>query len=137
MDYSRCRAIGAAELIRLYDAVGWSSYTRRPEDFGPMIANAWLVVTAWDGEELVGLVRVVGDGATIAYVQDLLVAPGHQRQGIARTLLELVVAETVHIRQTYISTDDAEWNSHVVGLYRSLGFRPTPELGCTTLAIWR
>jgi len=102
-----------------------------------MIRNAWLVISAWDAGELVGLVRVVGDGVTVAYIQDLLVHPTHQRQGIGRALLTEVLAETPHIRQVYITTDDAAGNSHVVALYRSLGFRPTPDLGCTTLAIMR
>lgn len=137
MDISRTRVLDPAALIRLYDAVGWSSYTRRPEDFGPMVENAWLVLSAWEAGELVGLARVVGDGATVAYIQDLLVDPGHQRRGIGRALLTEVLAETSHIRQTYITTDDAAWNAHVLALYRSLGFRPTPDLGCTTLAIMR
>ncbi|RLY94105.1 N-acetyltransferase [Kocuria tytonicola] len=137
MDISPTRTLDRAALIRLYDAVGWSSYTRRPEDFGPMIENAWLVLSAWAAGQLVGLARVVGDGATAAYIQDLLVDPAHQRRGIGRALLTEVLAETSHIRQIYISTDDADWNRHVVKLYRSLGFRPTPDLGGTTLAIMR
>ncbi len=137
MDFSRSRDIDPATLIRLYDAVGWSSYTRNPADFGPMIRNAWLVISAWEAGELVGLVRVVGDGVTVAYIQDLVVAPERQREGIGRSLLDMVLEETAHIRQTYITTDDAAWNQHVVELYRSLGFRPTPALGGTTLAIRR
>ena len=137
MQISRSRVIDRSALIRLYDAVGWSSYTRRPEDFGPMIRDTWLVISAWDAGELVGLVRVVGDGVTVAYIQDLLVHPAHQRQGIGRALLPEVLAKTPRIRQVYITTDDAAGNSHVVALYRSLGFRPTPDLGCTTLAIMR
>ncbi|KUP27435.1 GNAT family N-acetyltransferase [Kocuria rhizophila] len=137
MDISRSRDLDLSSLIGLYDAVGWSSYTRHPEDFGPMIRNAWLVISAWDAGELVGLVRVVGDGVTVAYIQDLLVHPAHQRQGTGRALLTEVLAETSHIRQVYITTDDPLWNRHVVKLYRSLGFRPTPDLGCTTLAIMR
>ncbi|CAL8900009.1 GNAT family N-acetyltransferase [Kocuria varians] len=129
--------IDPSALIRLYDAVGWSTYTSRPENFGPMVENSWLVVSAWADGELVGLARVVGDGATVAYIQDLLVDPGHQLRGIGRALLAEVLAETAHIRQTYITTDDAARNAHVLALYRSLGFRPTPDLGCTTLAIMR
>ena len=137
MDISRSRALDPAALIPLYDAVGWTSYTRRPEDFGPMVENSWLVLSAWEAGELVGLARVVGDGATVAVIQDLLVDPAHQRRGVGRALIAEVLAETSHIRQVYISTDDAAWNSHVVAFYRSLGFRPTPDLGCTTLAIMR
>lgn len=103
-----------------------------------MVQNAWLVISAWDAGELVGMARVVGDGVTVAYIHDLLVDPEHQRRGIGRALLTEVLDETSHIRQVYITTDDPLWNRHVVKLYRSLGFRPPPsDLGCTTLAIMR
>lgn len=89
-----------------------------------MVQNAWLVISAWDAGELVGMARVVGDGVTVAYIHDLLVDPDHQRRGIGRALLTEVLDETSHIRQVYITTDDPLWNRHVVKLYRSLGFRP-------------
>lgn len=63
------------ELLDLYNSVGWSSYTQNPERMVPMVENSWLVWTACDDGALVGLIRVVGDGLTIAYIQDLLIAP--------------------------------------------------------------
>lgn len=134
---SSTRHIDRDALIALYDAVGWTAYTKHPENFGPMIDGAWLVLSAWDGSHLVGLARVVGDGASVAYLQDLLVHPAHQRHGIGNQLLHAALAKTENIRQVYVTTDDVEENRHVVELYRSAGFRTTPELGTTTLAIFR
>lgn len=73
------------ELVELYDAVGWSAYTRTPERLVPMLTGSrYLYVarenTAEGTERLIGLVRAVGDGQTIAYIQDLLVHPQEQRQ---------------------------------------------------------
>ena len=66
------------ELTELYDSVGWSAYTKTPERLIPMLEGSRYLYTAreatTDGTgRLVGLVRAVGDGHSIAYVQDLLV----------------------------------------------------------------
>ncbi|QPT53935.1 GNAT family N-acetyltransferase [Rothia kristinae] len=137
MDICATRALERAELIRLYDAVGWSAYTREPELFDPMIDGAWLVLSAWDEDRLVGLVRMVGDGATVACIQDLLVLPEHQGRGIGRALLGRALQACAGIRQIYITTDDAAENQRVIDLYRSLGFRATSEMGLTTLTLQR
>ena len=80
------------ELVELYDAVGWSAYTRTPERLAPMLTGSrYLYVarenTAEGAERLIGLVRAVGDGQTIAYIQDLLVHPQAQHHGIGSALL--------------------------------------------------
>ena len=100
------------ELVELYDAVGWSAYTRAPERLVPMLdGSRYLYVarenTTEGAERLIGLVRAVGDGQTIAYVQDLLVHPQAQRHGIGSALLGRIVADFDRegIRQRFITTD--------------------------------
>jgi predicted N-acetyltransferase YhbS len=64
---------------------------RRPVDDGDrmaaMLRNANLVVTAWDGELLVGIARSVSDFSFCTYLSDLAVRVSHQRQGIGRELI--------------------------------------------------
>lgn len=64
---------------------------RRPVDdrerMHLMLANANLVVTAWDGELLVGLARSVSDFSYATYLSDLAVRLSHQKQGIGRELI--------------------------------------------------
>jgi GNAT superfamily N-acetyltransferase len=64
---------------------------RRPiedrERFAAMIAGANLVITAWDGDVLVGMARSLSDGCYVSYVADLVVRDSHQKQGIGRELL--------------------------------------------------
>lgn len=100
------------ELVELYDAVGWSAYTRAPERLVPMLdGSRYLYVarenTTEGAERLIGLVRAVGDGQTIAYIQDLLVHPQAQRHGIGSALLGRIVADFDRegIRQRFITTD--------------------------------
>ncbi len=64
---------------------------RRPihdrDRMGAMLRNANLVVTAWEGELLVGIARSVTDFAYCTYLSDLAVRQSHQRQGIGRELI--------------------------------------------------
>ena len=64
---------------------------RRPVDdterFAAMLRNANLVVTAWDGDTLVGIARSVSDLTYATYLSDLAVRVSHQRQGIGKELM--------------------------------------------------
>jgi GNAT superfamily N-acetyltransferase len=64
---------------------------RRPVDdrdvMGRMLAGANLVVSAWDGERLVGIARGLSDFTFCTYLSDLAVRRSHQRQGIGRELV--------------------------------------------------
>jgi len=52
-----------------------------------MLANANLVVTAWDGELPVGIARSLSDFSHATYLADLAVRVSHQKQGIGRELI--------------------------------------------------
>lgn len=94
------------EAVALYRAVGWTAYTDDPASLERGLAGSTHVVTARRDGELVGLARVVSDGATIAYLQDVLVRPGQQRAGLGRTLVEAALAPVADVRQTVLLTGD-------------------------------
>lgn len=77
------------------------------------------VFSTWDDGKLVGLVRVVGDGLTIIYVQDLLVLSSHKRQGIGAALMHLVMDKYKNVRQKVLITED---EPEARAFYESLGF---------------
>lgn len=77
-----------AAVLDLYASVSWSNYTNHPRRLEQAFHQSLFVMAAYDDdEELVGLIRAVGDGLTIVFIQDLLVCPHYQRQGIGRSLL--------------------------------------------------
>lgn len=111
---------GTDELVALYDAVGWSAYTRDPEALTASIAGSHSVLTARDAAgRLLGLVRTVSDGVTIVYVQDLLVVPTAHRSGIGGALLDAVLDRSAGVRQTVLLTDDEPGQR---AFYESRGF---------------
>lgn len=58
-----------------------------PERMQQMLAEADLLVSAWDGEQLVGLARSLTDWTYCCYLSDLTVADSHQRMGIGKELI--------------------------------------------------
>lgn len=52
------------------------------------LKNSLYVICAYDGERPVGMGRIVGDGAVICYVQDLVIRPEIQHNGIGGQILE-------------------------------------------------
>ena len=115
------------EILRLYSAVGWTAYTENMAALEQGYKNSLLVLAAYEGDELLGIIRAVGDGSTIVFVQDILVFPGHQRRGVGTALLEAVLKRYPDVRQVELVTDNTP---KTVAFYRSLGFSELSEIGC-------
>ena len=115
------------EILELYASVGWTAYTERPEVLRKGFENSMLTLVAYDGEELMGIIRAAGDGYTIVFVQDILVFPEHQRKGVGSALLQAVLDRYHHVRQIELATDNTE---KTVAFYRSMGFKEMSEIGC-------
>jgi GNAT superfamily N-acetyltransferase len=79
------------DVIALFRACSLGE--RRPVDdrerFALMLKHANLVITAWDGELLVGIARGFSDFSYVTYLSDLAVRDSHQKQGIGKELLRL------------------------------------------------
>lgn len=119
VDYSADDIPNERELVALYDRVQWSAYTRDSARLAAAVAASLAVVTARLDGRLVGLARVVGDGLTIIYLQDILVVPDLQRTGIGRELLRRVLAPYQDVRQKVLITDDEPRQR---AFYESMGF---------------
>ena len=116
-----------AEILGLYASVGWTAYTDDPAALRNGLANSLLTLAAYEEAALAGLIRVVGDGHTIVFVQDILVRPQFQRRGIGSALLQAVLNRYAGVRQIELLTDDTP---ETAAFYRSMGFRELTELGC-------
>lgn len=118
---SASRLPSREQLVDLYDSVGWAAYTTDPDGLAQGVANSLRVVTAWEADDsLIGLARIVGDGHTIAYLQDVLVRPQWQRSGIGRLLMQEAFAPYTNVRQQLLLTDDDPAQK---AFYEALGFQ--------------
>jgi GNAT superfamily N-acetyltransferase len=114
-----------AEVVALYRAVGWTAYAEHPDTLLAALEGSSRVVVARREGRLVGLARVVSDGATIAYLQDVLVDPAEQRTGLGRWLVTEALEPYAAIRQKVLLTDDEPGQR---AFYESLGFVEASEL---------
>lgn len=89
--------------------------------------NSILTFAAYEGDRFLGIIRTVGDGYTIDFVQDILVFPEHQRKGIGSVLLQAVLDRYSHVRQIELETDNTP---KTIAFYESMGFREMSEIGC-------
>ena len=133
--YKDTKDITDAHLRKLYDAVGWISYTNRTSDLSEILEQSQIVYSAWSGETLVGLIRTVGDGLTIQYVQDFLVMPEFQKQGIGKELFTYVLKNSEHIRQFVLMTDNSDDNQEIIKIYEKLGLKRFSDTG--VCGLWR
>lgn len=77
------------QVEALFLSVGWVS-GRYPKRLYKALMHSSTVFTAWDGERLVGLARVLDDSELTAYMHYVLVDPAYQGQHVGGRLVELV-----------------------------------------------
>lgn len=129
INYKHDKSIPSEDLLALYADAGWTAYTADLPQLQRGVAASRLVITAWYLDELIGLVRVVGDGETIAYVQDILVKKAWQNKSIGKELMRRVFEEVKHIRQLVLMTDASEENRQVENWYTHVGFKRFEDIG--------
>ncbi|MDX1649289.1 MAG: GNAT family N-acetyltransferase [Myxococcota bacterium] len=110
------RSLPADQVTRLYDACGWSA-AQRPRELLDALAGSHAVVSAWEGERLVGLGNAISDGHLVVYYPHLLVLPSHQRTGVGRRIMERLQQRYASFhQQVLLAVRDA------VAFYEAQGF---------------
>ena len=125
-------SVSIDDVLHLYQAVGWTNYTNQPQMLEQSLAHSLAIYVARDGEEIVGLLRLIGDGFSSVFVQDLIVLPSYQRQGIGSSLMKQALADYKDTYQIQLATEESE---KTLGFYRSLGFETLSSFQCTGMIL--
>lgn len=116
--------------LALRNSVGWKHLQEKQAELA--IKGSLLTVTAYDGDRPIGMGRLVGDGAVICYIQDLIVIPEYQGQGVGNMLIESLIdyVKEVQLSGTQIMLD-LMCATGRESFYKKYGFiaRPTDKLG--------
>ena len=120
------------DVLHLYQAVGWTNYTNQLQMLEQALSHSLVIYLALDGDAVVGLIRLVGDGFSSVLVQDLIVLPIYQRQGIGSALMKEALEDYKDAYQVQLVTEQTEKN---LGFYRSLGFETLSTYDCAGM-IW-
>ncbi|MTV78041.1 GNAT family N-acetyltransferase, partial [Streptococcus pneumoniae] len=91
------------------------------------LSHSLVIYVALDGDAVVGLIRLVGDGFSSVFVQDLIVLPNYQRQGIGSLLMKEALKDYKDAYQVQLVTEETEKN---VKFYRSMGFEVLSTYDC-------
>ena len=134
IEYKIGSDISKEHLYALYEDAGWISYTNDMEKLIKALSHSLMVVSAWSQGELVGLIRVVGDGFVILYIQDILVLRNFKRFGIGSGLMNTVLDEFKDVRQKVLLTEDS---LETRGFYESFGFKSCDDGMTVAFAIQR
>lgn len=129
LEYDEGRDFGRVEL--LYRDAQWIIYLEDIERLKRAYQNSFISLVAYDHEKLVGVVRAVGDGETILYIQDIIVHTSSQRKNIGSKLILQLLEKYSHIRQIILLTEN---ETKTIGFYDSLGFKDVDILNCVAFA---
>lgn len=121
------------QLHRLFTLVGWSDGSETMEmknHFNLPFKNSTLVISAWKGDRLIGVVRVLSDKMIRSVIYDVAVDPDFQGQGIGRELVERCMEHY----------PESEWlvqtKEHISGYYEKLGFKRESDVFLSIPCKW-
>ena len=80
IEYKSTKIFTEKELQRLFLSVNWES-GNYPDKLVRAMQNSTHVISAWDGNKLIGLIRALDDGETVAFLHDPKTIPFYERYG--------------------------------------------------------
>jgi ribosomal protein S18 acetylase RimI-like enzyme len=102
---------------------------RSPEALRRSFEQSQHVAIVRDGDQVVGMARLLSDGVCNAYLVDVWTLSSHRRRGIASAMVRSL-ADRVPGQHIGLQTDDAQ------AFYASLGFQPQPEFLSLVVGRW-
>ena len=122
--YRDSHAVDLDQLTVLFNVVGWERRTTDREHLAQLVRGSLYVVSAWDGDRLVGFARGISDGATNAYISTVAVLPEYQKRGIGRELIQRLMADHDGI-QFILHANDKAYSFY---LHLAVGFEPADNM---------
>ena len=114
--YSETRDIPSHDILRLYLANKWSAASQ-PIALRNGLVNSHSLVTAWDGDRLIGLGNAISDGHLVVYYPHLLVDPEYQGKGVGSELMKRLTSKYEGFHQHMLVAD-----GRAIDFYRKRGF---------------
>jgi GNAT superfamily N-acetyltransferase len=113
---SETRELDAEKVLNLYKTNKWSS-AEKPEELMNALKNSYGLITAWDGDKLVGLANAISDGYLVVYYPHLLILPEDQGKGIGSMIMKQFAAKYAGFHQQILVAD-----GRAIDFYKKCGF---------------
>ncbi|MGN0620072.1 MAG: GNAT family N-acetyltransferase [Ruminiclostridium sp.] len=118
--------ISAEEFCKLRESVGFQKLTI--EQAKTALSNTSLIVNAVCEGKSVGVVRILSDMITDAYITDVIVSPDFQGCGLGRKLMERALA---YLKEYSVNNVKLACNLYAnpgkEPFYEKLGFKKLPD----------
>jgi len=113
---SEIKKLDRASVINLYKINKWSS-AEKPIQLMKALENSHSLISAWDGEKLVGLANAISDGFLVVYYPHLLVLPEYQGKGIGKMIMDKMEEKYAGLHQQILVAD-----GRAIEFYAKCGF---------------
>ena len=110
--------IEETQLFNLFNSVNWES-ANDVHRLQKAFQNSSHVISAWDGQNLVGIIRSMDDNVWSATIDCLVVHKDYQLKGVGSSLLSKLLNELQHISYISVSPNDSIYNA----FYQKKGFK--------------
>ena len=118
--------INQNDVVEIYKANKWSS-AQKPDELFSALLNSHALLTAWDGEKLVGIGNAISDGYLVVYYPHLIIHPNYHGKGIGKSILRKFQEKYGHFHQQILVADGG-----AIDFYEKCGFEKAGE----TKSMW-
>ncbi len=116
MTYKINEIINPEDISSLREAVGWN---RMEQEFRNPLLISYCHIGVYDGSKLIGYIDSISNGVTDAYIQDLMIHPNYQGNGIGTELMNQMIA---YMRQKHIYMISVIFEERLKTFYEKFGF---------------
>ncbi len=120
MNYCKFGAQRLDKVKAIYREAGWMAYLTDDERLERAFQNSLYLLGAFEGDDLIGFVRCVGDGEHVVLIQDLIVSEAYRKRGIGTELMNRVLEKYSCVRMISLYTDAQDERANA--FYRKMGF---------------
>lgn len=123
---SKTKDISQEDIIAIYEANHWSS-AKKPDKLYQALINSPTLVSAWEGDKLIGIANALTDGFLVVYYPHMLVHPEYQGKGIGKMMMEAFQEIYADFHQQILVAD-----GKAIHFYEQCGFSKAGE----TQSMW-
>lgn len=108
--YKKTKNLDPKKLLDLYHSIGWAkkANSKGAKDIAKAYKNSQIVISAWDKNKILGVVKGITDKITQGIVTGLVVHKNYQRQGIGRKLFFKCVKSYPKVKWSVRSAKNAD-----------------------------
>lgn len=115
------------ELFAIYEREGWTQYCKDKAQLRESIDKSLKLICIRKNSELVGFVRLLGDGINTVVIQDVIVKKEERRNGYGTKLIDSILYEYKDVRQIVLICDKKD---ELMAFYSKSGLRRIEEYEC-------